>query len=378
MARRAVTRALSSADVRALRVLCALAGCLAAVRGAAAAQTAAAPDTGAVPLTYAVPESPAFTFLGIAPAKVGRASSPRDLGAALVNAIDSTGRVRTGVALGATLWTLLPDVRIDLERYRRSRRAYALANTTLALGTARASGDSADTDVAFGVRTTLFDASDPMRDSAFTTALTRALAGCLRDIDQPAIPVATPGSVSADDPCAGGANDTLRLRWFQTHWNRPALSLGAGAGWRVPRSEVGSLDPRGVSAWLVGGYPLGASGQLLGQLQYDHRNGRDARPSTGVLTYGARVVRGTKAYNYFLEVAGTGRVKSAPELSRSNVQWSGGVELELASDYWLSAGFGKRYTAQGQPDRVVLVANVRWGIASRSRLRMLPARAPGP
>src|SRR5690349_21759986 len=98
-----------------------------------------AEDSSAAQLTYAIPESPAFTFLGVAPTKVTRASSPRDLGAALTTAIDSTGRVVNGVAIGATVWTLLPDVAIPLRTYRSNGFAYALANSHLSLGTARAS-----------------------------------------------------------------------------------------------------------------------------------------------------------------------------------------------------------------------------------------------
>jgi hypothetical protein len=76
-------------------------------------------------------------------------------------------------------------------------------------------------------------------------------------------------------------------------------------------------------------------------------------------------------------VAGTQRLNGAREVSRSNVQWSGGVEFQIVQDYWLSTGFGRRYAGRGEPDHVVLIANMRWGIASRSRLRMLPAFAPG-
>ena len=352
-------------------------------QGAPAGATA---DASSGPLTYSVPESPALTFLGISPAKVNRASSARDLGAALVNSIDSTGRVLTGVALGATIWTLLPDVKVGLTSYQRDWKAYALANAQLSLGSARASGDSADADVALGVRTTLADGSDPMRSPHFVRSLTAALTRCVEQIESPNLPPpggsADTGSSAAElvDPalkCAEDANEAARARWFQDHWNEPALSWGAALGWRLPRSELGSMVPLGESTWLTGAYPLGSSGQLLAQLQFDHRNRRGAAlGASNVLTYAARAVRGTRGYHVFLEVAGTQRPKAGAGVSRSNVQWSGGVELQVAEGYWLSTGFGKRYTAQGQPDRVVLIANLRWGISSKARLGMLPQRTP--
>ena len=332
-------------------------------------------DTALVPLTFSVPEAPAFTFLGIAPAKVSRASSARDLGAALVNGTDSTGRVLTGIALGATLWTLLPNVKIGLDTYQRRPAAYALANTQLSLGTARATGDTASTDLALGLRTTLVDRSDPMTSRAFVASLTAALRTCLDAVTGPSL-----GAPSGDDAaveCAGKANKRLRAEWFRMHWNAPALSWGIGTGWRLPRSELSGLDPLGASTWLSGAVPLGRSGQVLGQLQYDRRNARDDGDATNLLTYGVRAVRGTKQYNLFAEVAGTRRFETAAGVSRSNAQWSGGIELELLPDYWLSTGVGKRYTAQGEPDRMVLLANMRWGISSKARLNTLATRGQG-
>jgi hypothetical protein len=350
---------------------------------ALAAQGGSASDTTLVPLTFSVPEAPAFTFLGISPAKVSRASSARDVGAALLNGTDSTGRVLTGVALGATLWTLIPNVKIGLDAYQRRPAAYALANTQLSLGTARATGDTASTDLALGLRTTLVDRSDPMTSRTFVRALTAALDTCLARLQGPslALPSAPPGTPApggGDDAvleCAARANRRLRAEWFRAHWNAPALSWGVGAGWRLPRSELSGLDPLGASTWLTGALPLGASGQMLAQLQYDRRNARDDGDATSLLTYGVRAVRGTKQYNLFAELAGTRRFETAAGISRSNAQWSGGIELELLPDYWLSTGVGKRYTAQGEPDRMVVLANMRWGISSKARLNTLSTRS---
>jgi hypothetical protein len=96
-----------------------------------------------------------------------------------------------------------------------------------------------------------------------------------------------------------------------------------------------------------------------------------------VLTYGARATRGSDRRNLFLEFAGTNRLKNAPGISKSNTQWSSGVEFQAGEGVWLSTGFGKRYTSAGEPDRVVLLAGMRWGVSSKARLRMLPKYAPG-
>lgn len=360
---------------------------LLSIQAPAAQGRGSAADTSGISLTYAVPDAPAFTFLGVAPTKITRASSARDLGASLVNTIDSTGHVVTGVAIGATVWTLLPNAGVSLDAYQHHLGAYALANSQVSLGTARASGDSSDTNIALGLRTTLYDASDPMRNEEFVNSLTAALTDCLKFVTRPTIGV-QPDSTGPEGPqrvtpdsaeqCAGAANDTLRTRWFKNNWNKPSVSVGAAIGWRIPGSELGAMDPMGVSLWLTGSMPYGASAQLVGQLQFDHRNRRDTTTATNVLSYGARLVRGTDAQNLFFEIVGTKRFDVTATTSRSNVQWSGGVELKVGEHYWVSTGFGKRYTASGQPDRLVVIADVRWGIASKARLRMLPQYGSGP
>jgi hypothetical protein len=338
------------------------------------------------PLTvgFTVPESPAFTFLGVSPTKVSRASNARDLGAALINSVDSTGRLLTGVALSATLWTLLPDVSVGLPKYQTDWKAYALANTQLSLGTVRASGDSGDTDIGLGLRTTLLDRSDPMQSATFTSDLTKLLSECIKaakPIFKPEDVGKTPVSVDAGAGYAavqcGLAGDSLiRKKWNATNWNKPALSFGLGTGWRVPGSRFGDMNYLGVSTWLVGSFPAGGGSQVIAHLQYDHRARRDTLRATDVLTFGGRMTRGAATRNLFVEVIGTKRLNTVPGVSRSNVQWSGGVELQIAPDYWLSTGFGKRYSEQGEPDRVAVIANLRWGITTKSRFRLIKPESP--
>jgi hypothetical protein len=88
------------------------------------------------------------------------------------------------------------------------------------------------------------------------------------------------------------------------------------------------------------------------------------------------MIRGAASRNLFVEVVGTKRLNTVPGVSRSNVQWSSGVEFQIAPDYWLSTGFGKRYAEQGEPDRVVVIANLRWGITSKSRFKLVQPPSP--
>ena len=91
-------------------------GVLAMTVGRAAnAQSAKAnaPPAEVLP-AFAVPESPALSFLGLSPGKVTRPTTPSDLAASLLNGVDSTGRMQSGVAVGATLWSIFPKISIPL------------------------------------------------------------------------------------------------------------------------------------------------------------------------------------------------------------------------------------------------------------------------
>lgn len=370
-------------------------------------------NRSAIALSYTVPEAPALTFLGLSSAKMTRASTPKDFGAALLSAIDSTGKIQNGFALGATLWSLVPGATVGLGSYQHNRLAYLFANTQLSLGAVRTSGDTAATNVAVGVRTTLVDHSDPMTDNEYVDPLTRVLDRCIKARQGPSHPLHPTPPSGAPQPaileratsrldslearvaalggevdslgaqldtaralaCAGVASDSLRKSWLARHWN--ALSVGAGVayGWRYPQSTFRDSRALGWSGWATAGVPFGHAVLGLIQIQYDHRNSVDTVPSSNFLTYGARVLGGTDYYDVFLEGVGLRRLNAPAGVSTGRTEWTTGVEFKVAADSWLSMGLGRRPFAEGQPDRFVVIANIRWGISSGPRFKSLADRS---
>ena len=351
-----------------------LAVCVATAAQAQAAKTSA-PTADVLP-AFAVPESPALSFLGLSPGKVTRPTTPKDLAASLLNGVDSTGRMQSGIAVGVTLWSIFPKISIPLSAYQRDWRAFALANLQLSLATVRAAGDTGATNLAIGFRTTLIDRSDPMRDSVYTDALTHALNLCLRDAPPPMPP---PGGAATNLPvlrdtsakiCADKKARALRSTWLRERRNASSLSVGVAAGWKFAQSHADSIRTIGWNGWLAGALPIDENLALMGLLQFDHRGPVDTLGGTDILTYGLRAVSGSGARNVFLEVVGTGRIRSAGNTSRSNAQWSGGVEFQVAPGTWISTGFGTRYDRLRRPSQMVVIANLRWGVGSDSRLRV--------
>jgi len=280
--------------------------------------------------------------------------------------VSANGTVSQGVSLSAAPWSWIPGIDIDLNQYQRSRAKYLLANTQFSLGTANNPGDSASTDVGFGLRVVLFDRADVMADSSFTNALRIALvnANC---------PIALPGEdTSAQLACLEKARNAFTTSYRSSRhrgWNALSLAIAAAGGMRLPESKVENPSWLGWSGWITGSYPVSSWGQLIGQLQYDANRRIVGSDRANLLSYGMRGTGGGTAWGLYGEVTGTYHASPAPGQKKSRVEWSGGIEIKVGAKQWLSTGFGRGYQEFGEPDRTFLLANLRMGLATSSRFR---------
>ena len=317
-------------------------------------------DTTAVETAeaYAVPESPAFTFLNFAPASVNRPNTPRDFVAALANGVDEDGHVHQGISLEVTPAYLIPGLGVGLSEYQRSFLKRLLNNTQLSLATVRASGDTAATDLGLGLRFTVADNGDPMRDTGYTSQLGDALLACA-----PATPDAPPAV-----PCMGDAATKLRLGYLKSHWNSTRLTVAFATGLRFDQSQVSETSPLGWNGWAALTAPLGGAGQMIGYFAFTHRPELSGIPKFSSVDFGGRVLVGSPTFNAFAEVVGNSKFDTPATTDNSTAAWSGGVEFKAAENLWLSTGFGTRFGDTGKPNRVIVLGNLRWGVSSMKRI----------
>jgi hypothetical protein len=318
--------------------------------------------------SVAVPDAPAFVFLNTSPTKISRPGTARELAVALANGLDSSGKAQQGLALDVIPWHLIPGVRITLQDYQRDPFKYALANTQLSFGTVRASGDTSSTDVALGFRVLVYDGSDAMRSDSLTSALRHKQLDCQNPPGQTEL---VPDDVLLQ--CIERVNKAARDTWFAKHWNESSFSFAVATGTRLLQSRVSDGRWLGLSAWAAGALRLWAAGQLTYQLRYDDRPAMaptDAHNRS--VSFGGHLAVGGPSVNGFLEVIGAERLSPASGQDRATASWSGGIEFAAASDLWLSTGFGSRFT--GTAAKVVLIANIRWNVASGPRFSPAPAR----
>lgn len=311
--------------------------------------------------TYAIPESPAFTYLGVTPAEVSRPVAARAFGTSILDGISPSGEVKQGLALDVAPWTYLPGVSVTLSDYQTKRLSYILANAQLSLASARSAGDTADTDLAVGLRLTLLDRNDPMANRMFTDSLDRLMISCEDTITFPR----TDSVIAAEKACLGKVNTQWREEWRREHatWNAPSLGLAFAGGWQFDQSLLKNSEWRGITGWATGGVPVGTFALLLGQVRYD----LDATGGGDGLSYGARAFTGTKTFNAFFEVVGDHRGEAS-----GDVNWTSGLEFRAAENLWLSTGFGSRARPGTSDERTVLIADLRWNIADAPRFAPNP------
>ncbi len=313
-------------------------------------------------VNYAVPESPAFTYIGTSPTKVAHPGTARDLAVDLVNAVDGPGKVVQGFALEVRPWYLVPGLDIPLERYQNKQGFWILANVQLSLGTTRSTGSSADTDIAFGLRVPLYDAGDPMQSFEYAEKLGKLLLSCAPE---------SPGA-PRDPVCLAEKTRPLREEWLRTHWNATRLSVAAATGLRAPGSVLQDTSWSGVSVWAAGSLGISTWGQLLAQVQYDHRKFPDptsAFPDEDDIRVGARAILGGAVANGFVELSLLKSVGGSNGAADNPISWSGGVEFRVSDQAWVSTGFGTNFPRGGEKYPVLVVANLRWAVADHARIK---------
>jgi hypothetical protein len=351
---------------------------------------------------FSIPESPAFTFLNASPAEVTRPTRPRDLAFALANGLDSLGRVQQGLAVDVVPWPWIPGFTPRLSAYQDRRRwwIYAVTNTGISLGTIRSAGDSASTDVAVGIRTILFDRSDPMANRSFTDSLGNRSAHCReakRDTsfvgvhdtlrltflrgdarDEVRVEVADTARIlgvrarpraAERAPCIRAAEEEWRKEWLRENWNRPSLAVAFAFGSTLERSLLSDIEFRGFSAWASGALPVGRRLQAIGQVRVDQLRSSPDSISSRTLSGGIRGIYGSEKANAYAEVLHGWSGDDAPAADRRETRWSAGIEFRAAEDLWLSTGFGQRFAGvREDEDPVFLIANLRWNVATGPRI----------
>lgn len=307
--------------------------------------------------TYAVPDIPAASFLNVTPGTVTRPSAPKDFLASLLNGVDANGRVQQGLAIeGSPL--IIPGVTITPDEYSKVWWKYLLANTRLSFATAKASGDTGSTSAALGLRMTIFDYGDAMRDKKYRKLLADTINTC-KPTTFPIDSTALAKSLA----CVHKADSSF----VRDNWNALRLSIAGAHGITFDSSYVSRERNLGDQVWFDLGLPVTKFGEIVAYGQWSETDKHDTTRYFSTWSGGARAMIGSPTFDAFFEEVLQQRSIATPTISRRGQSWSAGAEFLVTANLWLSTGFGKPATQGPQPQKVVVLANVRWGIADKAR-----------
>jgi hypothetical protein len=368
--------------------------------------------------SYNVPDDPAFIFLGVSPKRIANPGTLPALGLALADGIDPQGRVNAGVAI-SFLPSNLFRYTLTPEQYRNGHPRFWFYNTQISVATVRKSGDTAATDLAFGVRTILLG-PEPYADPAFRTRMAGVLDYCLTQalgVDTTTVVIqqrtgvrpapvrdsAKPPRIVRPSDGVPGAQDTVRMwkvgpstidreiavecaergkaralkAWMKDHWNDATVALSAAGGTRFDESAIQARAALGTSLWLVAAVPIRWTkakgegvdrvnvGQLAAQLHYIAPPGQAGTVQYNYWESGIRALAGKSTVNGFIELT---RNLSRSPVRQDRRAWATGVEYMFAESIWLAAGVGERYAELLDNDKDFVFLNLKWGLARESRL----------
>ncbi len=317
---------------------------------------------------YAIPENPAITFLNASAARITQPVTPKAFLAALASGIDAQGRARQGWGLEVSPFALIPAFHLTLAEYRSSLPKYWLSNLQFSFAAVATSGDSASTDLGYGLRATLYDAGDPLRDSATTSSLGELMLACAPTAP-PTGPAPEPSDAdqAAQLACIDRTSDSLAREFARSHWNAARVMVAWAGGQRLKGSALNQAGGIGNRVWAVGSYGFGPM-QLIGYGAFTSRPGIDTLSSYQAWSYGARVNVGSTTFNGFAELLGQSATSAPAGVPMSTSAWSAGIEFRVAAGFWIETGLGRRFEESSTPEHTVVLANIRWGTLSKPAL----------
>lgn len=331
-------------------------------------------------------EVPAFTALGISPDIVAHPSSPRELGAALLNGTDREGVLQTGLAIETAPFRLLGLAPKGNQDYRDSYFGRLLYNSSLSLATAKASEEDEAVQLAIGYSAILFqdDDSDPIVSPLLDQAFAEMNATS---------PMGGVGRGGAHQPVSETANSIglKALEKFREQiWAARIWSAAIAPTWTSKEGDFSGLESTGFSAWTTFAWGTkdalwGENGRMQFLAHVLYRQGElvtDAKDtsltaSQDSLVAAARVRFGNANFHGFAE-AGYSWIWDGLQGDGEAWRAAAGVEKRIAKDTWLVISAGQEFGGKGgkseENEESFAVGSLRFGLADEPSLDMSDAK----
>lgn len=345
-------------------------------------------------IDLSVPDSPAFHLLGVNGEKASRPSSPRELSLAVLNGVDPNGKFKTGLAIDTAPFILFRGATTTLEEYQKPD-AYItriLYNTQTSIATTKGTSSNDDSArLATGIRVVLFDDGDPRQDKRLTECIQNALKEIdIKELFKKGEELDKKLYEAKDDPVRYSelmkerikldleidrtatqdkSSDIQRCRndssFRSNNWNASSAAIGFGFTFDSENGDLDGLDYGGFGIFGSWAIRIADYGQIILGARYADNEltplsqGNQKFDSIDRLSSAVRLRIGSEKLNFFGE-----GVFLSEDGSKSDNYWnlSLGVDLRVATDFWLSAGLGGTLGRDREDDTFVL-ANIKWAFS---------------
>jgi hypothetical protein len=318
--------------------------------------------------------APAFVALDVTPETVDSPSTPREFGASLLNGLDRKGVLQSGLALQAAPYQILAGRQTSLTEYRDSYLTRLLYNTSLSIGTTKASSDNDQAvRLALGLSLTLFDNGDPRMNPAIQQLFDNVNREVphyeydtnLNEAQNAAAETAHyAGFADPNKLFLEGLEKIRAQSWGRTSWN-----VAWAPTWVSPTGKAGDLESEGFTTWST--FALGFEDvralkgrlQFLAHLRYRANemttDANEVKFKQDTLFAAGRLRWGRADLNFSLEGAYL-RTWHGPDGNGSAFRVGVGLEKKVSENIWLVVSAGEDFGGSGS-DELFAVGALRFG-----------------
>lgn len=300
-------------------------------------------------LNLEVPQSAGFALLGVTPEKVIDPQGGHDLGAALLQGLDSDGNFQSGFALETRPYLWNQDEYIP----EPSSKDRFLAGFKVSLATTTGLDDKDKANrYGIGVNWT-YQFNDPLFNDDYLA--------CVKELAEKFVPAIPPDDLEKQRPAieANLRKGVVGCQKQYISWTTTALALGVAAN-RAKEKEM-NLDESGSGLWITGSFAFSKRTELTGHARYvDNQltvvDGTLSQTDSTVLAtrfrYGGDSVRGV------LEASWNDEETASRKNDYSLV--SVGAEFKVLEGAWFRVAYGKTF-GSSEKDQEFFTGQLRFG-----------------
>jgi hypothetical protein len=335
-------------------------------------------------LDVSVPSSPAFAMLGLTPDTVLRPASPRALAATVLNGVDPSGTLQSGVAIDVAPYFAAQGRHVTLEMFEKSAIVRFLSRLQVSAATAKAA--SADDDavrLGAGLRLTFWDRGDYRGNLNFRGDLSGAQQDAVQEMTNEGLRKSPLPDVALAydaelDRRLRLRTDVIRERYRKANWNNSAFAIGGAGTWISKTGKANGLAQSGGAVWtsLAYGFEdvpgLEDSAQFIVHARY--RTGDrvpDPAADGEFVTQdsslaGARFRVGAVDTNASFEMVYLRAEPSDRPLERF-VKLTGDVEHRLFENVWLHFAVGGETGREDDEDHLFVLTTLKFAMGQRGQ-----------